>query len=48
VLVRGHHKGAGNKWWLAATASGLAEGVTEEFERSIKDVLAATAESETA
>jgi hypothetical protein len=33
---------------LAATASGLAEGVTEEFERSIKEVLAATAERETA
>ena len=48
VLVRGHHKGAGNKWWLAATASGLAEGVTEEFERSIKEVLGATAGSETA
>jgi excisionase family DNA binding protein len=48
VLVRGHHKDAANKWWLAATASGLAEGVTEEFERSIKEVLAATAERETA
>ena len=48
VLVRGHHKEAANKWWLAATASGLAEGVKEEFERSIKEVLAATAESETA
>ena len=48
VLVRGHHKEAGNKWWLAATASGLAKGVTEEFERSIKEVLDATAESETA
>jgi transcriptional regulator with XRE-family HTH domain len=49
VLVRGHHKEATTKWLLAQTASGQAERLTEEFDRSIKEVLEAAAmESEIA
>jgi transcriptional regulator with XRE-family HTH domain len=49
VLIRGHHLEATDKWFMAQTASGQAERITEEFERSIKEVLeAAVTESETA
>jgi transcriptional regulator with XRE-family HTH domain len=49
ILVRGHHREATSKWLLAQIASGQAERITEEFERSIKEALeAATMESDTA
>ena len=48
VLARGHHKEGTGKWLLAQTASGQAAGMTEEFERSIKEALEAATESETA
>ena len=48
VLARGHHKEGTGKWLLAQTASGQAAGMTEEFERSIKEALEAAAESESA
>ena len=47
VLIRGHHKEATKKWLLAASASGQTE-MSEEFEQSIKEVLEAATERETA
>lgn len=48
LLARGHHKEATNKWLSVLVASGSLERVTEEAERSIKEVLEAAADEETA
>ena len=48
LLARGHHLEATDKWFSALVASGRAEHVTDEFERSVKEALEAAADEATA